>query len=108
MNIIMTLMDSDKQVIIKHKLETEAVIGRRDVSTGILPQIDLAGIQGQEKGVSRRHAVLMTDVNTMRLIDLGSRNGTRLNGTLLRPFQSHLLQNGDVIHLGRAVMRISF
>jgi hypothetical protein len=48
--------------------------------------------------VSRRHAQISVDGDEVRLIDLGSRNGVRLNG---RPVtQSAALQDGDRIRIG--------
>jgi transcriptional regulator of acetoin/glycerol metabolism len=50
-------------------------------------------------GVSRRHAAFRRDVasGVLSITDLGSRNGTRVNG---EPVASALLEPGDVVRLG--------
>ena len=54
--------------------------------------------------VSRRHALIQANAEgTHALQDLDSRNGTFINGQLLRPMQPVTLRNGDRIRLGRAV-----
>lgn len=50
--------------------------------------------------VSRRHALLRWDGNEALLIDLGSSNGTFLNGNVLQPQQFYSLKVGDVIDIG--------
>lgn len=48
--------------------------------------------------VSRRHAQITVDGDEVRVIDLGSRNGVRLNG---RPVEgSALLEDGDRVRIG--------
>jgi pSer/pThr/pTyr-binding forkhead associated (FHA) protein len=48
--------------------------------------------------VSGEHAVIVTVMNDCILEDLGSTNGTLVNGVLAR---KHILQNNDVIELGK-------
>jgi ABC transport system ATP-binding/permease protein len=52
-------------------------------------------------GVSRRHAAISIQGNQCTLEDLGSSNGTFLNGERLS--QPRRLRNGDVIRLGQTV-----
>lgn len=47
--------------------------------------------------VSQRHAAISTLVNDHFIEDLGSTNGTVVNG---KPVSRHLLQSGDVVFLG--------
>ena len=47
--------------------------------------------------VSRRHVRIESAGTLLRLIDLGSTNGTRVNG---RRVSEHLLRNGDLVELG--------
>ena len=44
------------------------------------------------------HAVIVTILNDSFLEDLGSTNGTLVNG---KPIKKHFLQNNDVIELGK-------
>lgn len=51
-----------------------------------------------DQGVSKEHALIVTVGNDQILEDLESTNGTRVNG---RRIERHILQNGDVIEIGR-------
>jgi pSer/pThr/pTyr-binding forkhead associated (FHA) protein len=55
--------------------------------------------------VSRHHCVLLMDDYTLRIRDLGSKNGTFINGELARTGQ-RILTNGDTIRAGDLVFRI--
>jgi hypothetical protein len=78
----------------------EARIGRRSVSRGIEPEIDLTG-PPTDPGVSRLHAVLVpADGGRIAVIDPGSENGTLLNGREIPPGIPVPLNPGDIIHLG--------
>lgn len=50
--------------------------------------------------VSLRHAALVSTEEGMMILDLGSLNGTRLNGVPLMPDEAAPLRPGDVIHVG--------
>jgi pSer/pThr/pTyr-binding forkhead associated (FHA) protein len=53
--------------------------------------------------VSRRHAVIATDPAGIKIRDLGSCNGTWLNGARI---QDALLQAGDILGIGGISMRL--
>jgi pSer/pThr/pTyr-binding forkhead associated (FHA) protein len=55
--------------------------------------------------VSRHHCALLMDDYTLRIRDLGSKNGTFINGDLARTGQ-HILTDGDTIRVGDLVFRI--
>ena len=55
-------------------------------------------IQIDNLAVSGEHAVIVTIMNDCILEDLGSTNGTLVNGVLAK---KHILQNNDVIELGK-------
>ena len=57
-----------------------------------------------DAGVSRQHAVIRRDPMGYRLADLGSRNGTLLNGA---PVVEESLSDGDLITLGTVSLRFS-
>lgn len=50
--------------------------------------------------VSRRHAAFVVSVGRVEVVDLGSRNGTRVRGIPLRAGESQSLVSGDPIDLG--------
>lgn len=66
---------------------SELVIGRADDSDIVL----------NHRSVSARHAMLMTRHGRSRLLDLGSSNGTLVNG---EPYADVELQSGDRVQLG--------
>jgi pSer/pThr/pTyr-binding forkhead associated (FHA) protein len=68
----------------------------------------MAPFGAAEQGVSRRHAIIRRGENTLTLIDLGSTNGTHLNGQRLTPNQPRVLRDGDEIRMGRLVFHIYF
>lgn len=55
-------------------------------------------IQIDNLAISGEHAVIVTILNDSFLEDLGSTNGTLVNGA---PIKRHFLQNGDTIELGK-------
>jgi pSer/pThr/pTyr-binding forkhead associated (FHA) protein len=61
-----------------------------------------ADLRVDEKSVSRRHAMLVSDPAGTRVLDDRSSNGTFVNG--LRVEQTDL-KNGDELVLGRVVLR---
>ena len=79
---------------------SEIRIGRRSVSRGIEPEIDLS-IPERDPGVSRLHAKLVPAPDgTWTVIDLGTENGITVNGRDVPPGDSVPLRPGDHIHLG--------
>ncbi len=81
-----------------------AIIGRSTALTGSLPDLDLQGFGAASNGISRRHAVLIPFEAGVYLVDLGSTNGTRLNGEALEAGRQYELRKGDLIELGRLKM----
>jgi hypothetical protein len=89
-------------------LTDQLVLGRFDVETGEKPDVDLAPYKAREHGVSRRHAMVLLDDETLKIIDLGSANATYLNGQKLIAHQARILRDGDEIRLGKLTLRITF
>ena len=56
------------------------LIGRHNREQGVEPEIDL-GIHPVDRGVSTQHAVLRIRDSGLTITDLGSTNGTSLNGS---------------------------
>jgi pSer/pThr/pTyr-binding forkhead associated (FHA) protein len=78
----------------------EIRIGRRSVSRGIEPEIDLS-IPERDPGVSRLHAKLVpASDGSWTVVDLGTENGITVNGRDVPPGDSVHLRPGDRIHLG--------
>jgi hypothetical protein len=86
----------------------ETILGRRDPVTGGAPEVDLTSYAGYRMGVSRRHAMLRLRSKTLDILDLGSANGTYVNGVKLGAHQPHAIRDGDEISLGKMVLRVFF
>ena len=83
------ILSLDGQVIKEFSLSKErTTIGRK-------PHND---IQIDNLAVSGEHAMIMTILNDSFLEDLGSTNGTLVNGL---PIKKHFLQNNDVVEIGK-------
>lgn len=78
----------------KHDLtRTSTVIGRAGKADIVIDQ----------ESVSRNHAKLVLDGNTVRIKDLGSTNGSYVND---EPIEGDLqLRNGDLIKIGRTIFK---
>jgi hypothetical protein len=94
-------------IIVKPKAE-DMILGRRDPTTGATPEVDLTAYAGYRMGVSRRHSSLALENNQLTLWDLGSSNGTFINGNRLTPHQPSPLRDGDEVRLGQMVLRLFF
>lgn len=84
----------------------EFTLGRISEGQPIMPDIDLSPYQAYARGVSRLHAVLKREASHVFLMDLGSSNGTFVNGKRLAPNVDHAVSNGDVIALGKLKIQI--
>ena len=73
----------------------EIPLAKERTTIGRKPHND---IQIDNLAVSGEHAVIVTILNDSFLEDLGSTNGTVVNGN---PVKKHFLQNNDVIELGK-------
>ncbi len=72
------------------------------------PCVNLSEYGADSLGVSRRHATITFSGEDCLLEDLGSTNGTWLNGNRLTAYQPHPLQNGDVVQLGQLIIFVYF
>lgn len=85
----------------------EARVGRRDADAGIYPEIDFEGndvvVDRGERvhAVSRRHGRVLMDGGTLSYEDLGSTNGSTIDGAAVLPNDPRPLRDGSVIVLGR-------
>lgn len=86
--------------------QTEFSIGRAVEGQPILPDVDLAPYEAYAHGVSRLHAAIKLNDQRLFITDLGSSNGTRLNGQKLMPNVDCPLNHGDVVALGKFKIQI--
>ena len=84
----------------------ELIVGRSDPQSNSFPEVDLGPYGGLDLGVSRRHFRLSRMGDQFYIEDLGSVNGTVINGQRLTPHNQHPLRAGDRIALGK--MELAF
>lgn len=104
--IVMHVRDAVEPITLSP--DKRLVIGRHDNTSNQKPDIDLSPFGAIEKGVSRVHAAIYRNDDTLTIIDMGSSNGTHLNGQRLVPQQPRVLRDGDEIRLGQLVAHIYF
>lgn len=80
-------------------LNDELVIGRGEDAPGFMCAFDYT--EAEQLGVSRQHAMLRPTASKLYIIDMGSTNGTWLNGRSIGVNMPYSLSNGDRITLGR-------
>ena len=81
-------------------------LGRSAEGQPILPDIDLAPYHAYENGVSRLHASISFDEKQILATDLGSVNGTRINGQKIPAHKPWLIHHGDILTLGKLKLQI--
>jgi hypothetical protein len=102
--ISLHLMDSGK--ILPLASRNEFTLGRLSEGQPIMPDIDLTPYQAYASGVSRLHVVIKREANRIVIMDLGSSNGTYLNGRRLTPHVEESLNHGDVVALGKLKIQV--
>jgi pSer/pThr/pTyr-binding forkhead associated (FHA) protein len=91
---------------IKIPYQRPVILGRHAYSTSAeVVFIDLNDYQGYALGVSRKHAQIEKLEDEYLLMDLGSSNGTFLNGDRLSPYKPYILNHGDKIMIGQLAVR---
>lgn len=86
--------------LLTQDLHDSLIVGRVDEDEPQQPDVDLNGAGAKQAGVSRLHARFSLQENTLYVEDLGSTNGTRINGFDLVPGKSYRLTTGDELELG--------
>lgn len=81
-------------------------LGRAIEGQAVIPDIDLGVFNAYDFGVSRMHAEVLLEEDSVYVVDLESANGTLVNGKRLEPQRSAPVRHGDVIQLGRLRMQL--
>jgi pSer/pThr/pTyr-binding forkhead associated (FHA) protein len=95
-----------RQVVLR--LDQAIHLGRTDPARHIFPHVDLTDDGGPVAGVSRRHAKIFKREAVVVIEDLGSTNGTFVNGKRLAPHAPAALSHGDTLRLGRLIIQVLF
>jgi DNA-binding winged helix-turn-helix (wHTH) protein len=89
----------------QHRVKLWLIVERRHIplleGTNVIGRAEDAAIQIDAPGVSRHHARIVVATGTATLEDLGSKNGSYVNGTLVT---LHALSDGDKIGVGTTVL----
>ena len=89
-------LDRPRLVLAATPDSPERVLPLTRAST-VLGRGNEADVRLPDTGVSRRHAELQLEGHSVRIADLGSTNGTRVNG---RRVDEALLEDGDAVDIG--------
>ncbi|MDW8300465.1 MAG: FHA domain-containing protein [Anaerolineae bacterium] len=100
------LVHDERSVPLQLTVSERAILGRPDEVDGFMPEIDTTPFHGRDKGVSRRHAEFTIIDEQLHVRDLGSTNGTRLNGQLLQPNRFYRVREGDLLQFGNLYMLV--
>jgi hypothetical protein len=84
----------------------EYIIGRS--GKGINPDVDLTPLGAATQGISRQHAALKVDGDTLFIKDLNSTNFTYVEGKRLRGTEQLALKSGDRVQFGNLLLTIHF
>ena len=87
------------------ELQGDIVIGSNAAADTDL-DVNLAYLDGYERGVSRRHILLRPSRERLYVIDLNSTNGTSVNGMPSPVGEAHALRDSDLLTLGRMHLQI--
>lgn len=102
--VTLHLIDSGRMLPITGR--NEFTLGRATEGQPILPDVDLAPYDAFAQGVSRLHAALKIVNMKLVVVDLGSSNGTRVNGQKIVPNVDYPLNHGDIIALGKLKVQV--
>ena len=81
--------------------QDEVTLGRLSEGQPVTPDIDLTPYKAYEAGVSRLHASIRMIEDLVVVTDLGSANGTRVNGMQITPHIPYPIKHGDILTLGK-------
>ncbi len=84
----------------------EFTVGRVADGQPILPDVDLSPYEAYSQGVSRLHVALKLNNQRVFITDLGSSNGTRVNGQKILSNTDYPLNHGDVVALGKFKIQV--
>lgn len=99
-----TFYVAGRQGPITFQNENKILLGRTDPTTNIYPALDFTADRGAYLGVSRRHAEIILIEENYYIKDLGSTNGTWVNGDEIETGQFCVLKSGDQIYLGKLAL----
>ena len=100
-------IDSYLLLMIDEELRRPLAVGRRDLVTRYIPDIDLQPYGGRNSGVSRKHLTIDCEGRTFELAEATTNQSYR-NGVWLRKGQVYPLEDGDYLILGQLVLNARY
>ncbi len=106
----MIARDSNIRYEVRPQLRQHELIMGRSTNGALPPDVDFAQANAADLGVSRLHMAMRYEAqdNTVHIYDLGSANGSYVNGQRLHPKEVRVLRSGDEVRLGRLVLKVKF
>jgi CRP-like cAMP-binding protein len=93
-------LEAEDETAVFHLAGAETLVGRHDPVTDLRPDVDLTQLD-LKRSVSRRHArISKTDKGWVVTEEVGTLNGTFVNGAKLVTGEPHPLADGDRLGLG--------
>ena len=102
--IMVHIIDNGKLIPVTDK--TEFTVGRSSEGQPITPDVDLGEFNAFDFGVSRLHIVVRLRDEKLSIMDLGSSNGTFINGIRIPVNSEQNISSGDVVSLGKFRIQI--
>jgi len=90
------------------ELKSVIIVGRSSDDDDRSPGFDLAPFDAYQHGVSRQHAAITQHEGSLYIEDLGSTNGTRINGFQLVARRKYRIRDGDEVEIGRIRTLVQF
>lgn len=106
MVLIIEIQESGKTI--SNMVDRELIVGRADNITNYIPEVDMTEHGAYRLGLSRRHAVIQRDGNSLVVKDLNSRNGTFVNGAIVPGGSTHPIKDGDELRFGNLLTHVIF
>ncbi len=106
LSIRLKIGESHREVEVN--LAKPVYLGRLDPTSDVFPDVNLTPDGGLEQGVSRRHARILRRDGVLVIEDLGSINGTVVNGKRLAPYLPEPLRHGDQLQIGKLMIAVQF
>ncbi|EKD88355.1 MAG: FHA protein [uncultured bacterium] len=103
-NISLHLVESGKVIHLSEK--KDFTLGRAVEGQSILPDVDLSAYEAFSLGVSRMHVSLRILNGDVYVMDLGSSNGTKINGQKIVQHVEYSISHGDLVTLGRLKVQV--
>ena len=107
-NSTFILYSTEREEVIEVPEQNEFTIGRFVEGQVITPDVDLNNYEAYDMGISRLHATIRIKVekNKIFVVDLGSANGSSVNGYEIPANSEVPLNHGDVLSLGKFNMKV--